>query len=332
MDYIPVFAIYKFDFVLSKERNLFAGGNADNLIEKAQETFDELIKGDRPFPVTLEKKDKTPIPLDNEVLAKHDRVSLMLVCNEKHKKYQDKKDDKDLEYHPGCYVIIDNRDGIANIAIERTSAFENNPDKVALLLQKAINDKLFAEGISLKIEIRSKVQESTLWEMVEHQVKYYNDIVTKVVFSFPVPGKVAGIDAPSEMKDKLAVMSAIASAMNAAKGSYHVEAERGRTLHLEQTQEDLAQMVHLCSRNAYDIHVHFKYYGIYRFGSKEKALSSLTAGFIEQFKNGEIVVLRDDTSGFELVQWLDDVRKITENFKHVTPNAKTRKRRNQTEV
>lgn len=332
MDHMPVFAIYKFDFVLSKEGNLFSHGTTDNLIDKAQEIFDGLIKGYRPFPVNLEQNDKTLIPLENEVLAKHNRVALMLVCNEKHKKYQDKKDEKDLEYHPGCYVIIDNRDSIANIAIERISAFDNNPDKVALILQKAINDKLFSEGFPLKIEIRSKVQESTLWQIVEHQVKYYNDRITKVVFSFPVPGKVAGIDAPSEMKDKLAVMSAIASAMNAAKGSYHVEAERGRTLHLEQTQDDLAQMVHLCSRNAYDIQVHFKYYGLYRFGSEEKALSSIHDGIIERFKNGQIIVLYNGTSGFELVQWLDDVRKITENFKHVTPNAKKRKRRNQAEV
>lgn len=328
MSDISVFAIYKYDFVLSTERNIFAKASTDNPLDKAQEIFDGLIKGDRPFPVNFEKKDKTLAPLDNEVLAKHERVSLMLVCNEKHKKYQDKKDDKDLEYHPGCYVIIDNREGIANMAIERTAAFDNNPDKVAILLEKAINDKFFSERILLKVQIRSKAQESTLWQMVEHQVKYYNDRVTKVVFSFPVPGKVAGIDASSEMKDKLAVMSSIASAMNGTRGSYHVEADKGRTLHLEQTQEDLAQMVHLCSRNAYDIQVYFQYYGLYRFGSDEKALSSMPNVYIEHFKHGQIVNFEDDTNGFELVRWLDDVRRITEKFKNVLPTAKKRKRRN----
>ena len=325
---MSVFAIYKYDFVQTREGNLFVEGTTEKLIDKAQEIFDAMIKGDRPFPVNLQKRDKTLTPLDNEVLVKYERVSLLLVCNEKHQKYQDKKDDKDLEYHPGCYVIIDNREGVANIAIERTSAFDGKPDKVAQLLQQAINDKLFAEGVLLKIEIRSKVKEATLWEVVGHQVNNYNDRITKVVFNFPVPGKVAGIDASSEMKDKLAVMSSIASAMNAAKGSYHVEAEKGKTLHLEQTQEDLAQMVHLCSRNVYDIHVYFKYYGVYRFGNEERALSTLNDEFIENFKNGELVMLPNGENGFEIVEWLNNVRQITEGFKDAIPAAKRRKKLN----
>ena len=323
---MAVFAIYKYDFVQSKDGNLFVEGTTDKLIDKAQELFDGMITGDRPFPVNIKKRDNTLSPLENEVIVKRERVSLMLICNEKHKKYQDKKDDKDLEYHPGCYVLIDNRDNIANIAIERTSAFDNNTDKVSLLLQEAINDAFFANGIMLKIEIRSKVKEATLWEIVNHQLYNYNDRVTKVVFNFPIPGKVAGIDASHEMKDRLKIMSSIASAMNAARGSYHVEAERGGSLRLEQAQEDLAQMVHLCSRNVYDIHIHFKYYGIYRFGSEEKALSSMNDEFIENFKSGQLVNLSNGEIGFEIVEWLNNVRQITEEFKDAIPTTKKRKR------
>lgn len=323
---MSTFAIYKYDFRLSNEENIFVKGTTDKLLDKAQELFNGLIHGERPFPLVHMKRDKTEVPLENEVMIKRDRVSVLLVCNEKHKKYQDKKDDKDLEYHPGCYVIIDNRDGIANIAIERTSAFDNNTDRVCELLQQAINKTFFAQGIMLNIEIRSKVNEASLWEIVKHQVSNFNDRITKVVFNFPVPGKIAGIDASNAMKDKLAIMSSIAGELNGAKGSYHIEADKGASLRLEQTQEDLSQMVHLCSRNVYDIHVHFQRYGIYRFGADEKALSSLKDDVIEQFINGHSAFMSNGEQSFNLLQWLDDVRKITENYKDVLPTAKKRKR------
>lgn len=324
---MAVYAIYKYRFVQVKEGDLFVKGTSEKLVDKAQELFDEMLHGDSPFPVNLEKRDHTLVPLENEVLVKHDRVTLMLVCNEKHKKYQNKKKEEDLEYHPGCYVIIDNREGVANMAVERTPAFDSNPDKVCMLLEKAINDAFYTKEILLKIEIQAKVNEATLWQIVDHQVHNYNDRVTKVIFNFPIPGKVGGIDATPEMKDKLAVMSSIASAINGAKGSYHIEADKNSSLRLEQTQEDLAQMVHLCSRNVYDIQVKFQYYGLYRFGSEEKALSTLDDSYIEQFKNNQIILLSNEKSGFGIIEWLDNVRQITEKFNNAIPTAKKRKRR-----
>ncbi len=323
---MAVYVIYKYSFVQSADNNVFAKETSDNLIDRAQQVFDDMLHGENPFPVRREKRDKTSIPLDNEIVVKNGRISLMLLCNEKHRKYEDKKNEKDLEYHPGCYVLFDNREGVANIAIERTSAFDNNTDKVSLLLQEAINNALFDKGINLAIEIKCKVKESSLWEIVNHQVNDYNDRVTKVVFEFPIPGKVGGVDASNEMKDKLAVMASVASAMNGAKASYHVEADKDKSLRLERTQEDLAQMVHLCSRNAYDIHVHFRYYGVYRFGYDEKALSSLNDGILDRFKNSQLAILPNGEMGLELVDWLDKVRNITEGFKDALPLAKKRKK------
>ena len=323
---MAVFAIYKYDFRLAEEGNLFIKGTTDKLLDKAQELFNGFLTGDKPFPIQMPKRDKTSVRLDNEVTCKRGDVCLLLVCNEKSKKIMEKKDEQEIFYHPGCYVIIDNRKGVANIAIERTPAFDSNPDKVCQLLEKAINDKFLIEEIGLKIEIRSKVREATLWEMVDHQTHDYNDVITKVVFSFPNPKKVAGIDANYKMKKKLAVMASITNALNGVKGSYHVEAEKGETLRLEQTQEDLAQMVHLCSRNVYDISVHFKYYGVYRFGSEEKAQSVIKDEFIENFKMGQLAILDNGEKGFEMEQWLNDVRRITEGFRDAIPAKKTRKR------
>ena len=325
---MAVFAIYKYDFRLADEKNLFVKGTTDKLLDNAQDIFNGFLTGDKPFPIQLPKRDKTSVRLDNEVTCKRDDVCLLLICNEKSKKIMEKKDEQEIFYHPGCYVIIDNRKNIANIAIERTTAFDSNPDKVCKLLEKAINDKFIIEEIGLKIEIRSKVREATLWEMVDHQTIDYKDRITKVSFSFPNPEKVSGIDADYKMKDKLAVMASIANALNGVKGIYHIEANKGETLRLEKTQEDLAQMIHLCSRNVYDIAIYFKYYGIYRFGAEERALSTLKDEYIENFIYGRLAILDNGEKGLELEQWLNDVRRITEGFKDATPTKKIRKRGN----
>ncbi len=322
---MAIFAIYKYDFRLAAESSLFAKGTEQQL-DKAQDTFDGFLTGDMPLPIALDKRDNTSVKLDNEVVCKHDKVCLLLICNEKSKKFMEKKDEQQIKYHPGCYVIIDNRDGVANIAIERTSAFDGNPDKVSLLLEAAINDKFVMEGIGLKVEIRSKVREATLWELVDHQTNIYNDVITKVAFSFPNPKKVAGIDADYKMRNKLAVLASITNSLNGVKGSFHVEADKGETLRLEQTQEDLAQMVHLCSRNAYDISVYFKYYGVYRFGSEEKALCELKDEYINEFRKGQLAILDNGERGFALEQWLDEERRITEGYKNAIPSKKARKK------
>lgn len=324
---MAIFAIYKYTLKQTQEGDLFVEGTTDRLLDKAQEIFNDMITGDKPFPIQLPKRDNTAIALDNEVVCKRDRVSLLMVCNEKSKKIMEKKDEQEIKYHPGCYVIIDNREGVANMAIERTPAFDGNPDKVCQLLEKAINDKFFLEHIPLKVELKSKVREATLWEMVDRQTIDFEDRITKVSFSFPNPKKVAGIDADDKMKGKLKVLASLANEFNAVSGTYHLEANKNETLRLKRTQEDLAQMVHLCSRNAYDISVHFKYYGVYRFGSDEKALSVLKDKFIENFIDGHLAILNDGSGGFELEEWLDNVRRITEDYKDAIPAEKTRKRR-----
>ena len=330
---MTIFAIYKYVFTLADEGDLFVEGTTDRLLDKAQEIFDGMITGDKPFPVSLPKRDNTATRLDTEVVCKRGRVSLLMICNEKSKKIMEKKDEQEITYHPGCYVVIDNREGVANVAIERTPAFDGNPDRVCRLLEKAINDKFVMEHVNLKVELRSKVRETTLWQMVDNQTTNYRDKVTKVSFSFPNPKKVAGIDADGKMKGKLKVLSAIANALNAAKGTFHVEANKNDALRLERTQEDLAQMVHLCSRNAYDIAVHFKHYGLYRFGADEKALSLLDDEIIKDFCNGHLAMLKDGSQGFGLEEWLNEVRHTTEkDFKDATPAKKTRKRRNKEAV
>ena len=48
--------------------------------------------------------------------------------------------------------------------------------------------------------------------------------------------------------------------------------------------------------------------------------------FIENFKNGQLVMLPNGEYGFEIEEWLNNVRQITEGFKDAIPTTKKRKR------
>jgi len=48
---MAIFAIYKYDFRLAEEGNLFIKGTTDKLLDKAQELFNGFLTGDKPFPI-----------------------------------------------------------------------------------------------------------------------------------------------------------------------------------------------------------------------------------------------------------------------------------------
>lgn len=64
---MTIFAIYKYVFTQAEEGDLFVEGTMERLLDRAQEIFNGMISGDRPFPVQLPKRDGTSVALDNEV-------------------------------------------------------------------------------------------------------------------------------------------------------------------------------------------------------------------------------------------------------------------------
>ena len=322
---MAVYAIYHYDFSQTQETALKFEGSKETPLDKAQEVFESLLQGEKPFLIRNTRKDAIEEWLDNEVVKKHEKTTLMLVCNEKHKKYMEKKQENVFVYPPACFVIFDNRDDVANIAIERSPSFDNDPDKVCVLLQEAINNKL--KDYRLEISIRPKLREAGVWEVVENQTKTYDDRITKVVFNFAVPDKVKGIDAPKDLRKNLQALSSLCKAFDAVKASYKVEADKNGTLKMDRTQKDMAQMVQLCATNAYDLSIHFRYYGVYRFGADERAFSSLNDAFVNEFINGVTTYDNQGNTTFNLCLWLNDVRRVIEGYKDGKPVSKKRKKR-----
>ena len=327
VDKMAVYSFYKYELsqINELEAMMLCDESHETPLSLAQETFNGLFHGVRPLNITKEDKDKNVIPLNNEVTFKRDRVTILLVCNEKKLKYTEKKDERELTSHPGCYVIIDNREGIAQMAIERSSSFQSDPDKVCLLLQQALNDKLAA--YRLKIDIRGKVREAPFWEVIRQQTVEHKDRIKWIKFNFGVPEESAGIDATERMKAMISGLNQLGRAMGAEKGQYMYNASETGTLHLDQTQEDMAQVIHYCSTNAYDISVGFRYYGVYRYGREERAYAQLDDTVLDDFMHDRPTTDSEGNPAWGLHLWLDNMRRMYEKYRDVTPTKKKRKRK-----
>ena len=308
-------------FSPARQRSLLAEDGRTHL-SQAQEYLEEVL-GEK-LPVCKEQRDKTLLPLDNYVETRRERVTLMVVCNEKCHKYREKLEDLELVHHPGCHVIFDNRPGVAQLAIERSDSFGNNPDRVRDLLQEALC-KAFAR-FEITVELRAKMRERAFWEMVDDQREQFKDPIKKVVFDFPNPDKVKPVDASVGMLEKLALLSTLTSATNAAKGTLNLMSDKEKVIELKRTQEDIAHLVELCAHNGYDIAVHFKHYGVYRFGRSVKALDTIKREVIQEFKSGQMITGKAQEGVFLLIALLDEIRTRTENYVDEEPVEKKRTR------
>ena len=97
---------------------MFATMDNETAYNKAQELLEDMLTG--ALPITKEKRDKSVVKLENYIEKKRDGITIMVVCNEKNHRYKEKMAEQELVYHPGCRVIIDNRRGVAQIAIEKS--------------------------------------------------------------------------------------------------------------------------------------------------------------------------------------------------------------------
>lgn len=321
---MAVYAIYHINIKKARQVPLNTDELDESLVantELAEKILEDCLHGS--IPVLKPQKDKTLTPLECSVEKKRDGVTLLLLCNEKNHKYMEKKTAEELVYHPGCYVAIDNRPGRMQMIIERTPSFDNKPDNVRDLLQVAFNRIL--DKYQLEMEILARQHEGEFWDMVDEQCNQHNDYIKKVSFEFPNPKMVHTVDAPIELTRKLSVLHAFTQALNAAKGTLHMEADKNEALKLDKTKKDIAQMVRLCCMNGYNIAVRFKRYGLYRFQDKIKAFGNVKEEVMKEFISGQPLLGKSIEGEFELVQLFEKFHESRDLYTDEEPTPQTRK-------
>ena len=309
---MPHFVIYKYDFK-EGEKTLLSPESGKSALEEAQTHFAKLLGGKQMNLYQMEKNNMETKIYKNDIFCTRCGITLMTVCKEKEvsiwKEYKELKESS----FPFCHVIIDNREGVYQMAIEQAKAFKSDTDKVRDILQESIQRELTEMGI--KFEIRPKMKVKKFWEMVDEQRTVRKDVIRKVEFEFPHPDKVKGMDAAPSMSDRLKILASIAESMGATKGKVTYENSSEVGLQMERTSEDLAQMVSLCCNNAFHIAVHFRDMGIYRYGDLVRAVYPVEDKVLCDFIGGQSTIGEDvENPSYALCDKMEDIRNLTKDY------------------
>ena len=318
---MATFAIYKY-LLKNNLGNLFT--KDDPSLKTAQARLGEAMK--QPFSLKKIMQDGQSEPYSMTILRNDQSVVIMRLSNPKSKQlvnvYQE---DYGVTTFPTCHVIIDNREGVGQIVIEQCSeSFGKHTDKVRDLLEKWLKNAL--EDYKLDIEIHAKVRTGAFWDVVNENIRL-NDPVKSVKFTFPNPKAKTPVASPSvELTESLTKLTQMGKTMNALSGVLTYVAEKDASLNLDQTQEDMANMVDLCCENGYDLQVTFRKYGLFRCGDEGRLIQEMPPLVLEHYVKGEPEIGENGTQEYALINWLNDVIQFTNKYGHDKSPKRRRKR------
>jgi hypothetical protein len=314
------FAIYKFVFSKSPEGRSVFGNQQIYAFEKAQEVMESMLQVGK-LNIYRTKGDGDVMNYPNHVFRNLGGVTMMRVCNVKYlKRYKEFREIID-ESEPWCDVVVDNRAGICQMAIEKSNAFDGNTDKVRDLLREALERQLAEYGID--ISITAKVRTSQFWDFVNEQCDTYHDVIKKMYLEIPNPRYEGPIDSSRRLVNRMEVMSSIVAGFGAHRGIFALEGNKTHPILPEQMTEDAAEIMTACCSNGYSIVVNFRDMGVCRNHDVMQATYNMTEKVIQDFIDG-VTVMKDgsDECTFELAQWLDKVREKTKDYENGKSTAK----------
>ena len=330
MDY---YRLYKFTLSLShtKEPNWTHSVVAEPTdLSDAQNLFEQILvnafKEGRRLPIGKEPTtgDKT---LPNTILRNYNKVTLLRLNNPENVNIYNEDGSKiSQESLPLSYIVIDNRQGIGQMAIQMKTEAWTDPDTVAGLLEGNLNRILKDQGTGLKIEIRHKWFPTKFFEHVKKKRRDENLIVEHLVFEMTNPEFETPVETAVETSGHLNQLMKMLSQLGGAKCKLQVDAPKKKEL-IKRKLRDIKQMVSLVASNGYTLKVTFNDKSTYTCNEGILADFDMAENIVSNFKNG----WKHSLFEFELFHWLDEKRKETKDYKddeHPIRKKPTRKNRN----
>lgn len=305
---MAVYAIYSYE-VQEGDKSLLFPDTKEKAITHANEIVAGILKSD--FKV-LGKKNKKDQVLKCPLESHHENVFVFTLCNDVElPKYDGHKQLPSEHSHPGCYVIIDNREGVCQIAVEKNFAFDSDTDKVVKYLKRSLNEYLKVYG--LKVEMNHKYWPETFETLVMKRVAQ-GDYVKKVVWEFHDLNKVSGVDAPKDMLEQLSALKFLMEGMKAVKGKLTLQ---GGKMNIDtDTVKLLGMILGLCAQNGYNISYHFKKSPAITYKEAVHAISYIENEIIDEFKNNSTVIGNGKEPTYNLILQLDNIRKEIAKYKN----------------
>lgn len=307
---MAVYAIYSYE-IQEGNRSLFYKETGKKAIDMANEIISNLLKDG--LTVIGKKRNEDQLLTIRHFIGR-DGVFAWELCNVKDKTLIEGHEKIPYEEHPGSYVIVDNRPDVCQIAIEKNSAFGPDTDKVVKYLKRAFHAHLFEYG--LKMVIKRKWQASNFRNKIEERIIKDHDSVKKVVWEFPNPDRVNGIDANQQMKNRLKGLLLFTQASKALKGKLTLTGSKRTPMDVNDVEiEDWAMIIALSAQNGYKLSYYFYNSPVVNFKDVAYAFASLDNKFIRDFELGQLINKGEGTT-FELIEKLDEIRKQIADYDH----------------
>ena len=307
---MAVYAIYSYE-IQEGNRSLFYKDTDTKAIDMANKIISNLLNDGL---TVVGKKRKRDHLLKNLHFKGRDGVFSWELCNVKDIAQYEGHERNSLESHPGSYVIVDNRPNVCQIAIEKNSAFDSDTDKVVKYLKRSFKEHLFEYG--LKMVIKRKWQASNFKDIIRERVFKDNDSVKKVVWEFPNPDKVRGIDATQQMKDRLEGLKLFITTANILKGKLVLSGSKRSPMDVDDEKiEDWAQIIALSAQNNYKLSYYFYNSPVINFKDVAYAFASIDNKFIRDFEAGQ-QINKGEGMTYELIEKLDEIRNQIADYDH----------------
>lgn len=310
------YAIYEYTITqaIDGNLNLTPKMSSDNLAKK-QAIFASLFYGNK-LNLYLHKSDGEIDPYDNYKLKGIDNVFIYQINN--NKKINIVKDSGRTNNGAPVYenvpetskplarIVVDNRcpdKGL--IAIEKEAGWGKTPDKLRGLLEVSFRRILTEYGLDIKITPMK--MPTVFWEFVDRQCKKYKDTVTRVSIDFLTHNKQQQKNAHPRQRASAALTSMfnLSAANKAIRSTFSMEFESITARKIK----DMVRIADLCDQEEYALSIYFSKFGLYRSNQLVTAFFPMEEEVLNLFGWQRSSTMSDTNTSYELMTWLDNVKK-----------------------
>lgn len=326
------YALYQID--LSKPETASIVTESDVPLDKAQEKFGQLFKRGCTHKLLCSDSKGNLKKLNNIVLEHRNDIIVWRIHNEQTKeqwKFNGKfKDGIEVceaqteKSEPYSYVIINNKPGMLYMAVEKSSVWRSNTNKVRDIVKESIAPMLF-DKFNLNIEIRELTIPSKIWDYAEALCKDGNDSIIGIAIDIVNPNRIAPHqricrESTPELVQKI---QDFAKLTGAVKMMIDADYNKVPPSQLKDKVDDIVHIVRLCTQHEFALTLKFEKHGAYKCDENVIAIYPIEDGVVSLFLSHNDRELFEDCP---LATWFENSIEKLEKIRNenATPEPKNR--------
>ena len=203
--------------------------------------------------------------------------------------------------YPFGYVVVDYRDGKCQLAIEKTSSWDNKTVTVRNCLENFFNDKL-SNSIGVETSLKEKTISTKFEDFIDQRTIDHGDVIESFTFQYVNLKRNPTARIPESLTEQMETLSKALEFYNAISASTTMKLDNNAD---KEKLKQLSTVVSYSSDNAFDLIVKFRDYGDYTCNEEIVAKYPMNDVVISNYKDFKIPDIVN--SDFDLQSWLDEV-------------------------